>query len=64
LGGNFLRFIVAMPARLKPMIVRAHRVMRQSKKSLDDWQRVADEQTAKEFELYTARRKRNPRSRR
>jgi hypothetical protein len=52
-----------MPARLKPMIVRTRRAIRQSKKLLDDWQKIADEQTAKEFERYSARLKRNPRLR-
>ena len=46
-----------MPARLKPMIVRARRAIRQS--VLDDWQKIADEQTAKEFERYSARLKMN-----
>ena len=55
---NFL-----MPARLKPSIFRTRRPIQQSKKSLADWQKIADEQTAKEFERYTARLKRNPRSR-
>jgi len=50
-----------MSARLKPIIVRTHRQLQQQHKRLDRQTRI-DEQTAKEFERYLARVKRNPRS--
>jgi len=54
------REVAKMPARLKPIIVRTHRQLRQKSKLLDDWQKLIDERTAEEFERYTARLKRNP----
>jgi hypothetical protein len=51
-----------MPARLKPIILRTRRQMQQQDKRLGDLQKLIDEQTAKEFERYLARLKRNPRS--
>ena len=48
-----------MPARLKSTVAQADRPMGQSEKWLDDWQTIADEQTAKAFELYIARLKQN-----
>jgi hypothetical protein len=51
--------VAKMPARLKPIIVRTHRQLRQKSKLLDDWQKLIDERTAEEFERYTARLKRN-----
>jgi hypothetical protein len=51
-----------MPARLKLMIVRPHRRFQQQRKRLDDLQKLIDEQTAKEFERYTARLRRNLRT--
>ena len=49
-----------MAAHLKRSIVRTHRHSRQQHKRLDDWQKLADERTAEEFERYAARLKRNP----
>ena len=49
-----------MAAHLKRSIVRTHRHSRQQSKRLDDWQKLADERTAEEFQRYTARLKRNP----
>jgi hypothetical protein len=46
-----------MTARLKPLIVRTYR-QQQETRQLDYWQKLIDEQTAKEFERYTARLKR------
>jgi hypothetical protein len=43
-----------MPAHLKPIIVRTYRQQQQSKQ-LDYWQKLIDDQTAEEFERYTAR---------
>jgi len=51
-----------MPARLKPIILRTRRQIQQQDKRLGDLQKLIDEQTAKEFERYLARLKRNPRS--
>jgi len=51
-----------MPARLKPIILRTRRQMQQQDKRLGDLQKLIDEQTAKEFERYLARLKRNPRA--
>ena len=48
-----------MPARLKSTVAQADRPIGQSEKGLDDWQTIADEQTAKAFELYIARLKQN-----
>ena len=48
-----------MPARLKSTVAQADRSIGQSEKGLDDWQTIADEQTAKAFELYIARLKQN-----
>jgi hypothetical protein len=50
-----------MSGRLTPIIVRMHRQLQQQRKRLDRQTRI-DEQTAKEFERYLARLKRNPRS--
>jgi hypothetical protein len=41
-----------MPARLRPFNVRSHRPTQKRKKSRDDWQKLADEQTANQFEQY------------
>jgi hypothetical protein len=44
---------IIMPARLRPALVRTHRSIRRSKKALEEWQKFADNQTAKEFERYS-----------
>jgi len=44
-----------MPAHLKPTIAQADPRIGRSEKWLEDWQKIADEQTAKAFELYIAR---------
>jgi hypothetical protein len=52
-----------MPAHLKSIkstIAHADRPIGRSEKCLEDWQKIADEQTAKAFELYIARLKQNP----
>ena len=49
-----------MAARLKLSITQAHRSTGQSETWLEDWQKIADEQTAKALELYIARVKQNP----
>ena len=49
-----------MPARLKPTIAQANRSIGQLENWQEDWQKMADEQTAKAFELYIAQVKQNP----
>jgi hypothetical protein len=49
-----------MAARLKLSITQAHRSTGQSETWPEDWQKIADEQTAKALELYIARVKQNP----
>jgi hypothetical protein len=51
-----------MPGRLRPFKVSSHRSIAQEKKPRDEWQKIVDEQTAKQFEQYV-RLKRAPRSR-
>jgi hypothetical protein len=48
-----------MSARLRPTIAQANRSTGQPEKWPEDWQKIADEQTAKAFELSIARLKQN-----
>jgi hypothetical protein len=48
-----------MPDRLRPFKVSSHRPIAREKKPRDEWQKIVDEQTAKQFEQYV-RLKRAP----
>jgi hypothetical protein len=51
-----------MRSRLKPILVRGYRELQEQRKQLDELQKLIDDQTAKEFERYTARFKRKVRA--
>jgi hypothetical protein len=48
-----------MPARLRPFNVRSHRPIQKGKKRRDDWQKLADERTANQFEQYLRMKRRS-----